>query len=140
MKHLTTESISATVLKENHRHDDCGSLVSFEGMVRDHHDGKKVAHLVYEAYDSMAEKEISKLIAECGTRWPEAKLLIKHRLGKLHIGDTAVVILVWTPHRAEGFAACRFLIDEIKHRVPIFKKETYTDGTKSWVRCDHHEH
>lgn len=137
MQHLTCQSISAHELRLQEKFADCGSIVTFEGAVRNNHAGKSVTTLIYEAYEAMADKEITRLQVELKKRWPMAQVAVKHRLGKLEIGDVAVAIVVWTPHRKEGFEACRFMIDEIKKRVPIFKKETYADNSTSWVVCSH---
>jgi molybdopterin synthase catalytic subunit len=109
-----------------------GAVATFVGVVRDHHQGRQVLWLEYEAHEAMAEKEIATLIDEARRRWPVGAIAIQHRLGRLEIGDASVAIAVAAPHRAEALEACRWLIDTLKAQVPIFKKETFSDG-ESWV-------
>jgi len=109
-----------------------GGIASFLGHVRDHHDGRAVSRLEYSAYDPMAERECQRIVAEAEARWP-VRIALQHRLGKLEIGDAAVAIAAAGAHRDEAFAACRFAIEEVKRRVPIWKKEFYRDGTVDWV-------
>jgi molybdopterin synthase catalytic subunit len=109
-----------------------GGLVVFLGAVRDQARGREIEHLEYEAYAGMAEREMTKIAAEAGRRWPGARVAIAHRTGRLEIGELAVVVAAGAPHRAEAFAACRFAIDTLKQTVPIWKKEFATDG-EYWV-------
>lgn len=107
-------------------------------MVRDHHEGRGVKALIYEAYASMAEKLIGEIVADTARLWPVEEVRVKHRVGRLEIGAVAVAIAVSAAHRAEAFEACRFVIEEIKARVPIWKKEFYEDGTAKWTLCGAH--
>ena len=91
--------------------------------------------LEYEAHEEMAQKQIGGLIEEARERWPIGQVAIRHRLGRLEIGEVSVAIAVAAPHRAEALEACRWLIDTLKAEVPIFKKEAYADG-ESWVEGD----
>ena len=109
-----------------------GGIASFLGVVRDHHDGRGVRGLEYSAYEPMAEAVCAELAAEAEKRWP-VRVALMHRLGTLGIGEAAVAIAVAGDHRDEAFAACRFLIEELKRRVPIWKRETYADGSVDWV-------
>jgi len=109
-----------------------GAVVSFVGTVRDHHEGRGVVGLEYSAYAPMAETVAAALIREAEERWPVA-VAMRHRVGKLDPGDSAVVIVVAGDHREEAFSACRRLIEDVKRRVPIWKREYYADGTESWV-------
>ncbi len=119
----------------------CGGLVTFEGRVRNHHEGKAVRHLAYEAFVPMAVHQIQQICREAADRWPLGAITVIHAHGLLQIGATAVFIAVASAHRAEAFEACRYVIDELKHRAPIWKKETYQDGTSDWVFCSHvHKH
>ena len=93
----------------------------------------------YECYPSMAEKLLQSIILEAKARWPLEEIRILHRIGTLEIGDTAVAIAVSSSHRAEAFEACRFVIEEIKKKVPIWKKEIFENGTEEWVFCPAHE-
>lgn len=136
---LTQDVISAAdlVARRTRAYPECGGLCTFEGIVRNHHEGLSVDHLVYEAYAPMAVKELLLLQCEIEQEWPEVHVQVRHRIGKLLLGDVAVAIAVWAPHRREAFAACEAMIDRIKKRVPIWKHEFYTDGTDQWVMCTH---
>jgi molybdopterin synthase catalytic subunit len=114
-----------------------GALVTFSGVVRDHHEGRDVEKLIYECYESMAEKMIHRIVNEISNQWPIDNIWVKHRTGELGVGETAVLIAVSSAHRAESFKACEAMIDRIKHKVPIWKKEFYKDGTNQWVLCSH---
>jgi molybdopterin synthase catalytic subunit len=109
-----------------------GGIVVFVGAVRDAARGRAIRHLEYEAYPGMAEREMERIADEAAGRWPGARVAIAHRTGHLEIGEIAVVVAAAAPHRAEAFAACRFAIDTLKERVPIWKKEFATDG-EYWV-------
>lgn len=123
-----------------------GGIVLFVGAVRDEADGRAVSLLEYEAYAPMALAEMTRIIDELERLHPEVRLAVSHRVGSLHVGDVAVVCAASAPHRPEAFKACRQLIDEIKARVPIWKREHGPEGAY-WVgwrdaRCtaDDHEH
>lgn len=109
-----------------------GGLVLFVGTVRDISDGQRVDFLEYEAYEPMALAKLQQLVHEATERWPVRAMSIQHRVGRLEIGDDAVVIAVACPHRAEAFDACRYAIDRLKEIVPIWKKEHGEDGAV-WV-------
>lgn len=111
---------------------DTGGVVHFVGAVRDHARGRTILHLDYEAYAPMALAEMEKICDEAGARWPGVRVAIAHRVGHLVVGDLAVVVVAAAPHRAEAFDACRFAIDTLKQRVPIWKKEVAADGAY-WV-------
>ena len=111
---------------------DCGGLVTFTGVVRNHSRGEAIEHLEYEAYAPMAEKELRKILDSAAERWPDVRLAVSHRIGRLAIGDAAVMIAAAAPHRGEAFAACRFTIDTLKKTVPIWKKE-FAEGGSYWV-------
>lgn len=134
---LTAESIPAAAPTLDL--PEAGSLVSFTGIVRNHHEGKKVLALEYEIFGEMAQAEAQRILAEAAGKFPLIDVRGAHRYGRLEVGEVAVVVHVWTAHRGEGFAACRWLIDEIKSRLPIWKHEYYADGTAAWVAC-HHGH
>lgn len=112
-----------------------GGFVSFEGWVRNHNEGKPVERLEYEAYVPLAVKEGERILAEARERFQAQRLLAVHRVGPLAIGDVAVWVGASAAHRDGAFHAARYVIDEIKHRVPIWKRELYVDGTVSWVNC-----
>lgn len=111
---------------------DRGGIATFLGVVRNHQDGRAVLRLEYSAYEPMAERESAAIVAEAQSRWP-VKLALVHRLGRLILGDIAVAIAASAAHRGEAFDACRYTIEEVKRRVPIWKKEYYADGTIAWV-------
>ncbi|HTF32553.1 MAG TPA: molybdenum cofactor biosynthesis protein MoaE [Myxococcota bacterium] len=109
-----------------------GGVVTFIGTVRDHARGRSIHHLEYEAYPEMAEREMQRIADEAAARFPGARVAMAHRTGQLAIGEIAVVVAAAAPHRAEAFSACRFAIDTLKERVPIWKKEIASDGAY-WV-------
>lgn len=129
-------------------HPGAGATVIFVGTTRDHNEGREVIRLEYEAYEEMAISELQRLVLAAQTQWPETRAAIAHRLGEVPLGEPSVVIAVSSPHRAQAFAACRFLIDELKKSVPIWKKEFFQGGEvwigtqqgtplpSSWVRPD----
>lgn len=112
-----------------------GASLLFLGTVRNHSEGREVLYLEYEAYEEMAEKMIAELIAEAFQRWPLEGIRLFHRLGRVELGEIAVAIAVETAHRDEAYQASRYLIEGIKHKVPIWKKEYFADGTSQWSRC-----
>jgi len=109
-----------------------GGVATFTGVVRNHHDGRSVMRLEYSAYDAMAEAECGRIVAQAERQWP-VRVALEHRTGRLEVGDPAVMIAVAGAHRQEAFDACRFVIEEVKRRVPIWKREHFEDGTASWV-------
>ncbi|HSB61003.1 MAG TPA: molybdenum cofactor biosynthesis protein MoaE [Vicinamibacteria bacterium] len=109
-----------------------GALCLFAGVVRAENAGRKVLYLEYEAYEEMALALMAELAAEARRRWPVTDVRLVHRLGRLEIGEASVAVAVASPHRAEAFAAGRFLIDTLKAKAPIWKKEHYADGS-AWL-------
>lgn len=109
-----------------------GALCVFTGVVRNHNDGKSVLHLEYEGYEEMVVAVFEEIEAEAKQRFGVTRVRIVHRLGRMEIGDTSVAVAVSSPHRKEAFEACRFAIDTLKHKAPIWKKEFYADGS-SWL-------
>lgn len=109
-----------------------GAVVTFLGLVRDHHQGRHVTHLEYEAYEPLAQKALARIIDEAAAEWPDARLAIHHRTGRLDIGEASVVIAVASPHRADAYAASRYAIERIKQIAPIWKHE-YFAGGDAWV-------
>ncbi|MHC5210098.1 MAG: molybdenum cofactor biosynthesis protein MoaE [Planctomycetota bacterium] len=109
-----------------------GGVVLFLGRVRDHARGRSVTHLDYEAYEPMAASELAALAEEARADHGAARIALVHRTGRLGLGEVAVAIAVASAHRAEAFAACSWLIDRVKERVPIWKKECYADGSQ-WI-------
>jgi len=121
----------ASLLKEARPSD--GALSLFVGVVRNQNEGRPTTAIEYEAYGTMAEMQIGKILEELGREFPAARLLVRHRLGRLSVGDASVAIVATSPHRAEAFAVCRAAIDRIKTTVPIWKKEFHPDGSSDWV-------
>ncbi len=124
-----------------------GGYAAFEGWVRDHNEGRRVRRLEYEAFEPLAVKEGSRIVEEAIARFGALRAACVHRIGDLGVGELAVWVGVSAAHRDEAFAACRFIIDEVKHHVPIWKKEHYEDGDSGWVNCErcaepqhHHDH
>ena len=112
-----------------------GAVVSFDGRVRDHNEGRQVLRLAYSAYTALALTEGETIVAEAVAKFGLHAAACCHRLGQLGLGEVAVRVWVASAHREEAFAACRTIIDEVKARVPIWKKETYADGQSAWVLC-----
>jgi molybdopterin synthase catalytic subunit len=113
-----------------------GGYVSFEGWVRDHNEGQEVMRLEYEAFQALGVKEGNRILTEAVQRFPIKHAACVHRVGSLDLSDMAVWVGVSSAHRGEAFDACRFIIDEVKHRVPIWKKEHYRSGDSGWVNCE----
>jgi molybdopterin synthase catalytic subunit len=109
-----------------------GALCLFLGVVRNENAGRPVTHLEYEAYEEMALAVMDEIEAETRRRWAVTDVRLVHRLGRLAIGEASVAVAVTAPHRAEAFAACRFAIDALKDKAPIWKKEFYADGS-AWL-------
>ncbi|HEX8619784.1 MAG TPA: molybdenum cofactor biosynthesis protein MoaE [Thermoanaerobaculia bacterium] len=130
--YLTDDPIDPRALVARVMRQSDGAYVLFEGVVRNHHEGKAVESIYYDAYRSMAEKEIDKIVREIEAQFPAVALALVHRLGLLVVGDASIAIVAASPHRAEAFAACRMAIDRIKETVPIWKKERGPDG-EEWV-------
>lgn len=113
-----------------------GAYASFEGWIRNHNDGRAVTRLEYEAYDPVAIEEGGRVIEEAKRKFDVLEVRCVHRSGMLDIGDCAVWVGVSAAHRDAAFAACRYVIDQVKVRLPIWKKEHYVDGTSGWVNCE----
>jgi molybdopterin/thiamine biosynthesis adenylyltransferase/molybdopterin synthase catalytic subunit len=135
MFELTAQPIDSAALQARLGAPDVGAAIVFEGRVRNHHLGRPVTRLEYEAFDDMARAEGEAIVAETERLHPSARVLCVHRTGMLQIGETAVWIGVASAHRQAGFAACRHVIEEIKRRLPVWKKEHHPDGAAEWVNC-----
>ncbi len=109
-----------------------GAVVLFIGVVRNNSDGRPTRYLVYEAYPEMAAAKMAEIAAEARRRWPVGRIAVKHRVGRLEIGEASVMVAVAAPHRAEAFEACRYVMDRVKAEAPIWKKEVFVDG-EIWV-------
>ena len=132
---LTADPIDARRLEAAVAHAGAGAICTFTGVVRDNSRGHSVTELDYEAYTEMATAQMRKIGDEIAEQWPEARVAMAHRTGKLQIGDASVVVSVSCPHRAEAIAACKWGIDRLKETVPIWKKEHAADGTY-WIEGD----
>jgi len=132
MFEITADPIDPDVLYRRVLRDYNGAVVTFAGVVRDHTGDKRTEYLVYEAYAEMAEKKMAEIGAEVKERWDIEDIAILHRVGRLEIGETSVLIAVGSPHRGQAFEACRYAIDRLKEMVPIWKKEVGEDG-ESWI-------
>jgi len=109
-----------------------GAITSFLGLVRDHNQGRRVQHLVYEAYVPLAERALERIVGEVHEHWPAVTLALHHRIGRLEIGEASVAIVAASPHRGDAFAACRYTIERVKQIVPIWKHE-YFEGGDVWI-------
>ena len=114
----------------------CGGLVVFEGWIRDHNEGQEVERLEYEVYRPVAQKEGVKIVDEALARFSISHAMCIHREGLLELGECAVIVCVSSAHRGAAFDACRYIIDEAKTRLPIWKKEHYVTGVSEWVNCE----
>lgn len=125
---LTREPIGAENLIAAAKRGEDGAVVVFDGIVRNHSRGRKTLYLDYEAYEQMAQKQMVELAGQARSQFGVRHVTLVHRLGRLEVGETSVLIVVASAHRAQAFEACRWLIDTLKKTVPIWKKETFVDG------------
>jgi molybdopterin synthase catalytic subunit len=130
---LVREPIDPAALLAAVAHAGAGALTTFFGAVRDQNVGRPVTGIDYDAYEPMAASELVAIATEAATRWSGARVALAHRIGTLAVGELSVGIAVAHPHRAPAFEACRFAIEEIQRRVPIWKREHYADGSREWV-------
>ena len=130
---LSRKPIDPNALRRELPATDTGAVVSFEGRVRRRNHGRDVRSLEYEAFDELAEKEGARIMAESCERFALLSAVCVHRVGHLKVGELAVWAAVTAEHRTEAFAACRYIIDEVKTRVPIWKKEYYASGPNEWI-------
>ncbi len=132
---LTSRPLDARRMEAAVAHKGAGAICTFTGVVRDTSRGRSVTHLEYEAYAEMATSQMRNIADEIAEKWPEARVAMAHRTGRLEVGEPSVVVSVSSPHRAEAIAACKWGIDRLKETVPIWKKEHATDGTY-WIEGD----
>jgi molybdopterin synthase catalytic subunit len=137
---ISKTAIDTVVEKESLKNIEAGACVEFQGKVRHHNEGRDVTKLVYEAYEPMAKKEGEKIIAEANENFDIISARCVHRTGELMLGETAVWIGVISKHRQDAFKACSFIIDELKLRLPIWKKEFYKDGDSGWIGSNQTNH
>ena len=136
MMEMTHSRIDTAVLQESLTDPAAGGYCAFEGWVRNENEGHEVARLEYEAHEPLCVSEGERVIAEARAKFPFLTARCVHRIGLLELGECAVWIGVAAKHRDEAFRACRFIIDEIKQRLPIWKKEHYVNGDSGWVNCE----
>ena len=132
---ITSRAIDLESFRRGQLDASCGAYVQFEGWVRDHNEGQAVLRLEYEVYEPLAVKEGEKIIAEAQQKFGISNAAAIHRSGLMELTEAAVVVGVSSPHRSEAFDACRYIIDETKVRLPIWKKEHYASGEAEWVNC-----
>ena len=132
MSHLQHHPLDLASLLAAIVSPDRGAVATFSGLVRNHHAGREVSGLSYSAYEPMAEQVCQEIVAEAEHRFP-VRVGLVHRLGEVPIGESAVLVAVAAAHRAAAFDAVRWVIDAVKVRVPIWKRERYADGSEAWV-------
>ena len=132
MFEITREPLDPAPLVEAVRTDDSGAVVLFYGVVRNENMGRSVDYLEYDAYDAMALKKMREVADEVRAQFPVNGIGILHRVGRLEIGETSLLVAVSTGHRREGFEACLYAVDRIKQTVPVWKKEVWSDGSE-WI-------
>lgn len=122
------------ILKELPLHPCCGTLLWFAGIVRDRNRGQGVREIHYECYESMARQELEKIVSEVKSKWEIHQIAIAHRMGRLSVGEVSLIVVTSSPHRDAAFAAIRYVVDELKKRAPIWKKEIYETGDSQWLQ------
>lgn len=132
MSSLTRDHIDIPGLLAEVSHPGGGGTALFLGSVRRGPEDGPVEAIEYSAYEEMAEREIQRILSEAGERWPDSRCVLRHRLGTVPAGEVSIAAAAATPHRAEAFEACRYVIEEAKKRLPIWKKELLEDGTSNW--------
>ena len=131
--YLTRSPISLDRLLAEVAHPALGGTCVFLGTVRDGPEEHGVTAIEYSAYEDMVEAEFDRLAADARGRWPDAQIAVRHRLGTIPAGEASIAIVSAAPHRAQAFDACRFVIEEVKRRIPVWKKEMRADGSEVWV-------
>jgi molybdopterin synthase catalytic subunit len=131
---ISAEPLSAAEHLAAVERPDCGACVLFTGEVRDHDHRRPVLELEYVCHPS-AEDVLRAVAAEVAAGLPDGAVAVSHRVGALKVGDIALVAAVSAPHRAEAFEACRELVEQVKHRLPVWKRQVFADGTDEWVNC-----
>jgi molybdopterin synthase catalytic subunit len=129
---VTTDVLDPRALVDIVAGPACGAVATFVGLVRDRNAGRRVLWIDYEAYEPLAHKAFAQIAREASERWPAVRLAIHHRVGRVAIGEASVAIAAASPHRAEGFAACRYAIERVKQMAPIWKHEHF-EGGEVWI-------
>ena len=130
---VTTEPLSVQQVNDLVKRPTDGAVVTFDGIVRNNFDGRPVESLEYEAYAIMAEKKLAEIGAEVRQKFAIGAIAMVHRIGRLEIGESSIVIAVAAPHRHAAFEACAYAMDRVKAEVPVWKKECFADGADHWV-------
>jgi molybdopterin synthase catalytic subunit len=132
MRRVTRAKLNCAALAASVSSPKHGAVTTFVGVVRAVHAGRRVKGIDYDCFAPLAEKELARILAEAGKKWP-ARVEAMHRIGSLRVGEASVAVAAGSMHRPEAFAACRWTIDEIKRRLPVWKKEIYTKGEGRWL-------
>jgi molybdopterin synthase catalytic subunit len=135
MFRISADPIDHAALENSLRDSRAGACVTFAGWVRDRNEGQPVLSLEYEAFAPLAEKEGGRILGEARTKFPLFGAAAVHRIGHLQLGEAAVWVGVTARHRGEAFDACRYIMDELKARLPVWKKEHYAGGATAWINC-----
>ena len=133
MTYLTRTPLSIDRLVAQVSSPACGGTCVFLGTVRNGPEENGVTAIEYSAYEEMVEAEFGRLVGDAAKRWPETRIAVQHRLGTIPAGEASIGIAAAAPHRAQAFEACRFVIEEVKRRIPVWKKELRLDGSEVWV-------
>jgi molybdopterin synthase catalytic subunit len=133
MTYLTRDALSVDPLVAEVAASTFGGTCVFLGTVRNGPDEHGVTAIEYSAYEEMVDAEFSRLLADARSRWPEARIAVRHRLGTIPVGEASIAIVAAAPHRAQAFEACRYVIEGVKQRIPVWKKELRVDGSEVWV-------
>lgn len=133
MFQVTTEPLSVQQVNDAVKRATDGAVVTFDGIVRNNFDGRPVQYLEYEAYATMAEQKLAEIGAEVRQKFAVGAIAMLHRIGRLEVGESSIVIAVAAPHRQAAFEACAYAMDRVKETVPIWKKEFFADGADHWV-------
>jgi len=138
MTYLTRDPIALAALLAEVASPACGGTCAFLGTVRNGPDEAGVTAIEYSAYEVMVEAELGRITAEARERWPGAGVAVRHRLGMIPAGEASIAVVAAASHRAQAFEACRYVIEEVKRRVPVWKKELRADGSAVWVDASGH--
>ena len=133
MFRVTTDPLSVQQVNDLVKRPTDGAVVTFDGIVRNNFDGRQVRYLEYEAYAAMAEKKLAEIGAEVQQKFAVGEIAMMHRIGRLEIGESSIVIAIAAPHRHAAFEACAYAMDRVKAEVPVWKKEFFADGADHWV-------
>lgn len=134
MFRVTTEPLDVQQVHNLVKSPADGAVVTFDGIVRNNFGGREVRYLAYEAYAAMAEKKMAEIAAEVQNKFAVGNIAMVHRIGRLEIGESSILIAIAAPHRQPAFEACAYAMDRVKEEVPVWKKEFFADGESHWVQ------